>query len=152
MYISPTELINAFSKQTLIKLSNDDYRATEVDMATLALAIQTATERIDATLRSRYRLPLTDVPTLLRSHALTLARYWLYGRRPEMDMPETVEKTYQQAIKELEQIANGRLHLGVAGFSDKQEEPSEQHNQGDLLKDSGEYQVKGRKRIDTGGY
>ncbi|TEW25048.1 DUF1320 domain-containing protein, partial [Histophilus somni] len=36
MYISPTELINAFSKQTLIKLSNDDYRATEVDMATLA--------------------------------------------------------------------------------------------------------------------
>ena len=27
------------------------------------LAIQTAAERIDAALRSRYRLPLTDVPT-----------------------------------------------------------------------------------------
>ncbi|WP_233792398.1 DUF1320 domain-containing protein [Pasteurella multocida] len=80
------------------------------------MAIQTATERIDAALRSRYRLPLAEVPTLLQSHSLTLARYWLYSRRPEMAMPETVEKTYQQAIKELEQIANGRLHLGIAGW------------------------------------
>lgn len=115
----------------------------------LEQAIQTAQERIDAALRSRYRLPLTEVPTLLRSHALTLSRYWLYARRPEMPMPATVEKTYQQAIKELEQIASGRLHLGVAGFDRQANEPE---TQGDLLKDVGEYQVKSSKRIDTRGY
>lgn len=147
-YITPDTLIKAFSKVTLVQLSNDDYQAKEVETATLELAIQTATERIDAALRSRYRLPLAEVPTLLRSHALTLARYWLYSRRPDIKMPETVEKTYQQAIKELEQIANGRLHLGVAGV-DVANPPSEQ---GDLLPDTGEYRVKSRKRINTEGY
>lgn len=147
-YITPETLIKAFSEATLVKLSNDDYRATTVDTKTLGLAIQTATERIDAALRSRYCLPLAEVPTLLQSHALTLARYWLYSRRPEMAMPETVEKTYQQAIKELEQIANGRLHLGIAGV-DSANPPSEQ---GDLLPDTGEYRVKSRQRINTESY
>lgn len=146
-YITPDTLIKAFSKVTLVQLSNDDYQAKEVETATLELAIQTATERIDAALRSRYRLPLAEVPTLLRSHALTLARYWLYSRRPDIKMPETVEKTYQQAIKELEQIANGRLHLGIAGVDVAT--PSEQ---GDLLPDTGEYRVKSSKRINTEGY
>lgn len=148
-YITPTDLVRAFSEPTLVKLSNDDYQAKEVDMATVQLAVQAAQERIDAALRGRYRLPLESVPTLLYSHALTLARYWLYARRPEMKMPETVEKTHQQAIKELEQIANGRLHLGVADFAAQGEVSVEQ---GDLLKDVGEYRVMGRKRIDTGGY
>ncbi|HDX1017313.1 TPA: DUF1320 domain-containing protein [Pasteurella multocida] len=147
-YITPDTLIKAFSEPTLVKLSNDDYRATTVDTKTLELAIQTATERIDAALRSRYRLPLAEVPTLLQSHSLTLARYWLYSRRPEMAMPETVEKTYQQAIKELEQIANGRLHLGIAGV----DVGNPQREQGDLLPDTGEYRVKSSKRINTEGY
>lgn len=148
-YITPTDLLRSFSEAVLVKLSNDDYRASEVDMATLQLAIDTATERIDAALRSRYRLPLAQVPTLLQSHCLTLARYWLYARRPEMPMPETVEKTYQQAVKELEQIANGRLHLGIVAFAENASDPEPQ---GDLLKDAGEYRVKGSTRIETGGY
>ncbi|MGX2974746.1 gp436 family protein [Ursidibacter arcticus] len=148
-YITPNDLAQAFSETVLIKLSNDDYRATEMDLSTLARAIQIAEERIDAALRSRYRLPLVEVPTLLQAHALNLARYWLYSRRPEMPMPEMVEKTYQQTIKELEQIANGRLHLGVAGFTEPSDEPTKQ---GDLLKDNGEYQVISSKRIDTRGY
>lgn len=146
MYIKPSDLIQAFSEAVLIKLSNDDYRATELNTQILSQAIQVAEERIDAALRSRYRLPLDEVPTLLHAHALNLARYWLYSRRPEMTMPATVEKTYQQAIKELEQIANGRLHLGIAGVNDGLAP------HGDLLPDSGEYRIKSPKRLNTGGY
>lgn len=151
MYITPQALINAFSEQVLIKLSNDDYRATEVDIAVLADAITTAQERIDVALRSRYRLPLADVPTLVRSHCLTLARYQLYARRPEMQMPATVKETYQQAIKELDQIASGRLHLGIV-TDDEQTEASPESTSDDSLPDAGEYVVKSNGRLNTEGY
>lgn len=149
MYITPTEVIQAFSEPILIQLSNDDYQAQAVDMAKVVLAIQFAQERIDSALRSRYRLPLTEVPTLIGLHCLTLARYWLYARRPEMKMPEVVKETYQQAIKELEQIAKGQLHLGVAHFNDGDADPT---SQGDVLADSGEYCVKSKPRTDLRGY
>ncbi|MDO9963752.1 DUF1320 family protein, partial [Glaesserella parasuis] len=54
MYITADELIGSFSKQILVQLSNDDHRATDVNMAVVEQAIQTACERIDASLRSRY--------------------------------------------------------------------------------------------------
>lgn len=150
MYLTPQELMSAFSEQVLIKLSNDDYRATEVEMSVLVHAITTAQERIDATLRSRYRLPLEDIPTLIRSHCLTLARYHLYARRPEMAMPATVKETYQQAIKELDQIASGRLHLGIIGISEQVEGKGEITD--DSLPDAGEYVVKSGERLKTEGY
>lgn len=151
MYITPQALINAFSEQVLIKLSNDDYRATDVDIAVLADAITAAQERIDVALRSRYRLPLADVPTLVRSHCLTLARYQLYARRPEMAMPATVKETYQQAIKELDQIASGRLHLGIIA-DDEQTDASRESVSDDSLSDAGEYVVKSNGRLNTEGY
>jgi len=109
----------------------------------LKLAIQSATERIDAALRARYVLPLTHTPTLLRNHALYLARFWLYSRRPETKMPDNVKETYHQALKELEQIASGKLHLGIQAI----EEPTN-----DLLPDNSEYEVRSVNRLDTTGY
>lgn len=148
MYITASTLIQAFSRLTLIQLSNDTSPAQDIDFSVVAQAIQFAQERIDAALRSRYRLPLSDVPTLVSLHSLALARYWLYARRPEMKMPDMVKETYQQAIKELDQIASGRLHLGIAQFTAEQIT----EEQGDILADSGEYQVKSGHRIDTEGY
>lgn len=148
MYIRVEDVSIAFSRATLIKLSNDDSRATEVDNAIVEQAIRTACERIDAALRGRYRLPLLETPTMLRNHCLYIARHWLYARRPETAMPETVKETYNQAIKELDQIALGRLHLGIAQF-----EPSASPDKAeDILPDVGEYRVKRAERIDTEGY
>ncbi|EXI62224.1 hypothetical protein MHD_10265 [Mannheimia granulomatis] len=146
MYITTADLTQAFSKTTIVQLSNDDHRATEPNDAVLQQAVQSAGERIDSALRSRYRLPLSEVPTLIRDHGLYLARYWLYARRPGTAMPKEVKETYTQAIKELEQIAKGALHLGLA--------PNQPLNDkyGDLLPDQGEYRVKAGRRIDTEGY
>lgn len=143
MYITADTLQTAFSKQILIQLSNDDSRATDIDNEVLQRAISVATERIDSALRGRYRLPLADVPQLIQHHALYLARHWLYARRPESKMPDTVKETYAQAVKELEQIASGRLHLGLAELGGEY---------GDLLPDRGEFRVKGAKRLDLGAY
>ena len=152
MYITTHELVAAFSQKVLIQLSNDDYQATDVDFVVLEQAIKTACERIDAALRGRYRLPLASVPTVLHSHCLYLARHWLYARRPEMKIPETVEKTYQQTIKELEQIAQGKLHLGIAGFDDTPPANGQRDQYGDVLKDSGEYRVRAKEKLNTDGY
>ncbi|TNG92244.1 DUF1320 domain-containing protein [Pasteurellaceae bacterium USgator11] len=152
MYITADELIAAFSRRTLIQLSNDDSTATEVGMPVVELAIKTACERIDAALRSRYQLPLVETPTVISNHCLFLARYWLYARRPEKGMPELVKDTYNQSVKELEQIAQGRLHLGIAKIGEAVNGESAVKAGNDLLKDSGEYKVKAPTRLDTGGY
>ncbi|OBX04249.1 hypothetical protein QV08_12430 [Gallibacterium salpingitidis] len=137
-------LIAAFSRNILVQLSNDDSRATDVALPVITTAIQVASERIDAALRSRYQLPLTETPTVISQHCLSLARYWLYARRPEMKMPETVKEMYQQAIKELEQIATGKLHLGVATLDEARVD--------DLLVDSGEFKVRASQKLNTDGY
>lgn len=153
MYITVHELAAAFSQKILVQLSNDDYQATDIDFVVVEQAIKVAGERIDAALRGRYRLPLASVPTVLHSHCLYLARHWLYARRPEMKMPDTVEKTYQQTIKELDQIALGKLHLGIADFDDNASQPNGTPEQyGDVLKDSGEYRVRAKPRLNTDGY
>lgn len=146
MYLTTEDLTKAFSKTTLVQLSNDEPRATEPNEVVLQQAVQSACERIDSALRSRYRLPLSEVPTVIHNHGLYLVRYWLYARRPEKGMPQVVKETYDQAIKELEQIAQGKLHLGLA----PNQPPDEKH--GDLLPDQGEYRVKAAKRVDTEGY
>lgn len=147
MYLTVAQLMRSFQAQMLVQLSNDDHRATEVDEAVLVQAITIAGERIDAALRSRYQLPLTDTPTMLETYCLHLARHWLYARRPETKLPETVKECYSQTIKELEQIALGRLHLGLKAVQTETETTT-----GDLLPDVGEYAVRAPKRLDTGGY
>ncbi|WP_040977421.1 gp436 family protein [Necropsobacter massiliensis] len=144
MYVTIDELTTAFARKTLVQLSNDEPAAMEPNLTVLETAIKVAEERIDAALRSRYTLPLTQVPTLISQHALTLARYWLYARRPETKMPETVKETYTQAVKELEQIANGKLHLGIAESAVEKSD--------DLLPDNSEYEVRATQRINTDEY
>ncbi|MDH2924543.1 phage gp36-like protein [Nicoletella semolina] len=150
MYITTAHLMEAFSHHTMVQISNDSPRATEPNLNVLEMAIKLACERIDAALRARYILPLSDVSTLITQQALTLARYWLYARRPETKMPEGVKDAYQQALKELEQIANGKLHLGIATLTAN---TAVGHRaSGDVIADESEYTVRSSQRIDTFGY
>lgn len=115
MYIQAQDLTEVISEATLIQLSNDNSRATEVNQAVLHKACEYACQTVDGYLRSRYLLPLKDVPTLVRNTCLQLARYWLYSRRPDgKGFPDNVKDTYTQALKDLERIADGKLHLGLA--------------------------------------
>ena len=150
MYITTEALALGFSKKILTELSNDDPRATEPNVQVVEMAIQLACERIDAALRARYVLPLSDVPTTLFLYAECLARYWLYGRRPETKMPDTVKDNFKWAVGELEKIQTGKLHLGVATISTETTETVA--SSGDLLPDSSEYEVRANAKLDTTGY
>lgn len=113
-YLTPEELFSFLSERAVIQLTNDDPSGTEPDMGKVGEALLAAGELVDGYLRGRYELPLAEVPTLLRDLARTIARFKLYERRPESDMPETVMETYKAAVKTLEQIRGGRITLGVA--------------------------------------
>lgn len=118
MYIQAQDLTDVMDEVTLRQLSTDNSRATEANQAVIAKACEYATETVDGYLRSRYQLPLNDVPTLVRNICLQLARYWLYSRRPEgKGFPDNVKDTHAQALKDLERIADGKLHLGLTEIS-----------------------------------
>ncbi|MFZ7276982.1 gp436 family protein [Avibacterium endocarditidis] len=119
MYIQPLDLLELVSERILIELSNDSSRATEINTAVLEKACLHACEMVDGHLRSRYRLPLEQVPTLVRNLCLQLARYWLYSRRPDgKGFPDQVKDSYAQALKDLERIQSGKLHLGLTELVD----------------------------------
>ncbi|MCX9038486.1 DUF1320 domain-containing protein [Citrobacter portucalensis] len=113
MYCSPAELEQSIPRNTLIQLSSDDPTASDPDGGVVNDALQFAGELIDAHLRGRYTLPLQEVPTVVRDMARTLARYWLYSRRPEGDLPEVVKDSYRVTVKTLENIRDNKLTLGI---------------------------------------
>ncbi len=143
-YITTQDLTEVLSERSLIDLSNDTSRATEVDNGVLDKACQYATETVDGYLRSRYTLPLTSVPTIVRNICLQLARYWLYSRRPDgKGFPDNVKETHSQALKDLERIQNGKLHLGIKELGS---------NTDDNLPDAPKFVTRAKKKIDLSGY
>ena len=113
-YCTLNDIKLAMPESTLIALSNDDPRATTIDLAVIARAVKASEEMIDANLRGRYLLPIQSVPTMLSEAAVTLTRHWLYCRRPEgPELPKAVIGTFATAMHALADIRDGRLHIGL---------------------------------------
>ncbi|MBK5145941.1 DUF1320 domain-containing protein [Budviciaceae bacterium BWR-B9] len=112
-YCTLNDLERAVPRQTLIWLSNDDPAAESYDPVVLEDAINYAEELADGYLVSRYPLPLSSVPTIVRDAVAYLARYWLYQRRPEGAMPEAVKDGKKDALDTLSQIQKGAISLNV---------------------------------------
>ena len=114
-YCSLEDLLQKIPLSTLVQLTNDDPEAAELDMGIVNGCIQSQSELIDASLRGRYPLPLSVVPTLVNSIAVNLVRYELYDRRPDGgDLPDAVKAGHKNATGLLKQIASGDLSLGIA--------------------------------------
>lgn len=144
MYIRAADLTDVMDEMTLRQLSNDNSRATEVNDTVIAKACEYATETVDGYLRARYVLPLEEVPTLVRNICLQLARYWLYSRRPDgKGFPPNVKDTHAQALKDLERIADGKLHLGLTEIG---------ANGDDTLPSALKFKTKAPAKLDLSGY
>lgn len=144
MYIRAADLTDVMDEVTLRQLSNDNSRATEANEAVIAKACKYATETVDGYLRARYVLPLEEVPTLVRNICLQLARYWLYSRRPDgKGFPPNVKDTHAQALKDLERIADGKLHLGLTEIG---------ANGDDTLPSALKFKTKAPQKLDLSGY
>ena len=142
MYIQAQDLTDVMDEITLRQLSTDNSRATEVNQAVIAKACEYATETVDGYLRARYLLPLNQVPTLVRNICLQLARYWLYSRRPDGNgFPH--KDAHAQALKDLERIADGKLHLGLLEVGETAD---------DSLPSALKFKARAPQKLDLSGY
>ncbi|MCG7412701.1 DUF1320 domain-containing protein [Moraxella nonliquefaciens] len=149
-YISRDEMIALCSKVELIQLSRDDlenhydYQDIEPDWAVVDKAISHACQVADGYLAGRYALPLQSVPTLLNTWCGDIARYWLHKRRINAsEMPKTLQTAYDDALKMLNLVQNGKMHLFATDLT---------KNENALQKERGAYRVRSRGKSDWSGY
>lgn len=97
-YITETEFEARFGADELAQLSEaTDFKAAATD----------ASNTIDGYLATRYTLPLSSVPATVKAWAGDIARYRLWDDRA----PEEVRRRYEDAIRQLEQLARGLFGL-----------------------------------------
>ena len=149
-YISRDEMIALCSKVELIQLSRDglenhyDYQDIEPDWAVVDKAISHACQVADGYLAGRYALPLQSMPTLLNTWCGDIARYWLNKRRINAsEMPKTLQTAYDDALKMLNLVQNGKMHLFATDLT---------KNENALQKERGAYRVRSRGKSDWSGY
>ncbi|MGL4709438.1 MAG: gp436 family protein [Aeromonas veronii] len=93
--------------------AEDERVATLAALALVKRVLQDARQTIDAYVGSRYKLPLTQAPDVLERIACQLARYGLYDDRAT----DQIKALRDDSIKFLEQIATGRIQLGVTALN-----------------------------------
>jgi phage gp36-like protein len=110
MYGTSALFIEAFGQPEAVMLTNlDDPTITVVNPVPLNRALTDAAALIDSYLARRYQLPLSQVPQVLIPYALDIARYRLDRIRDRDD----VRKRYEDAIKWLEGVRDGKNFLGT---------------------------------------
>ena len=143
MYISRDDVAAAVSRAELVQLSNDEGYG-EPDWQIVDRAIAYACELADGYLMGRYALPLEPAPSILRHLCTDIARHWLHQRRINAaDFPKPLEAAYGNAVKLLEQIRDGKIHLGVRAAAEATEK---------LQAEGGAYHVRGNGRQDWSAY
>lgn len=107
-YAVKQDMIDRFAQSELIQLTDRSGAGLAIDDVVLGRALADTDAEIDGYLMGRYTLPLTNTPKMLTSVACDIARYRLYDDR----VTEQVEKRYNDAVKLLRLIGEGKLSIG----------------------------------------
>lgn len=112
-YTSLDRLARRFGTSMLVQLTDRGEVATGVvDVEAVDQALTDTDAVIDSSLAKRYRLPLAAVPAVVADLALSIAIYKLHPTMPD----EKIERDYDQALKDLRDLATGTKTLDVAGI------------------------------------
>lgn len=109
MYATRDDMVRQFGETECIALSDRDYTG-EIDDDVLNGGLERATATIDSYLAGRYPVPWTDTPGILTGKCCDIARYELTGA--ETQNTEEIRQRYEDAIRYLERVADGRITLG----------------------------------------
>ena len=107
-YASLADMKIRYSEQELIKLTDHNRPAAQIDVARINAALDDAQALIDDALRDCYQLPLSN-PTSRRLKAITcrIARRFLYDDKPT----DEVKALYDIDVKYLQNLYHTRTHL-----------------------------------------
>ncbi|HEC12314.1 MAG TPA: DUF1320 domain-containing protein [Acidiferrobacteraceae bacterium] len=107
-YIVQQDLSDRFGDDELKQLADRD-DDNVIDTAIIDQAITDAESVIDSYLKSRYTLPLSPVPDVIKLHCANIARYLLMG----VIANEEAETRHKEALQFLKDVARGLASLGV---------------------------------------
>lgn len=110
-YSTLTDIKNLIPEETIIQLT-DDENLGEVNQTRVDEAIAQADAEIDSYCASKYSVPFTTVPAIVKKCSVDIAIYNLYSRKVE-EIPETRASRYKNAIRQLEGISKGLISIGV---------------------------------------
>lgn len=107
LYATAADLVARYGDQVAQMVGGDPASAPVVLQALGDAAVE-----IDAFLAGRFDLPLPGVPNLLTNLAADIAVYRLQVLTPN-DLIEDARRRYEDALKRLRDIREGRLDLGL---------------------------------------
>lgn len=96
----------------------DDENTGELDEDIIDEKISESDTRIDSYVGGRYSLPVEVIPKILKDIAVDLTIYFLWKRKNN-DAPEVVVKAYDDAMKQLENIRQGKLFIPELDVADE---------------------------------
>ena len=120
-YSLQADLLGQISENKLIQLTDDD-DAGSIDADVITRAIADSDVEIDGYCGTRYTVPFTTVPAIIRKVSVDIAIYNLYARRK--GAPDDRQKRYDNAIKFLTNVSKALISLGA---DDPDSTPAETH-------------------------
>ncbi len=109
MYITLEDIKKLLPEEIIIQLT-DDENTGAVNQARVDEAIKGADAEINSYCATKYAVPFTTVPDIVKSLSVEIAIYNLHKRRT---ISEEIEKRYDKAIAKLKDISRGLITLGV---------------------------------------
>ncbi len=109
-YCTLSDIEKLIPQDTIIQLTDDEDTGS-VNQARVDEAIAQADSIIDSYCGTRYSVPFSTVPDIVKTLSVDIAIYNLYSRRVE-EIPETRDQRYRNAIRQLEGIARGTISIG----------------------------------------
>jgi len=113
-YCTKTDILEQIEEDVLIQLT-DDEDAGVVDEDKVTRAIVDADAEIDSYCGTKYDVPFSTVPVMIRKMSVDIAIYNLYARR--RGAPEDRKERYDDAISFLKDVSKGIASLGGDGPS-----------------------------------
>jgi phage gp36-like protein len=109
-YIIIDDIYGVISEETLIQLT-DDSNLGVPDTGKISEAIDSADSLVDGYAATRYTVPFSPVPRLIKALALDIAVYNLFSRRE--NVPENRKERHANAVKTCEMLAAGKITIGM---------------------------------------
>lgn len=112
-YASITDIIARAGETEVWQIADRD-RDGALDQPVIDAALTHADNMIDGYVGVRYAVPLASVPDLVRTWAVSIARYMLHRN----GAPDHVGADYKEAVAALKDVARGQIALPVAVGAD----------------------------------
>lgn len=108
MYASAVEFEEEIGSTETVELTNlDDPSATTVNVSRLEKALTTASGEINSYLATRYSIPVSPIPQILKTYCIDIAWY----RLAQNNAPEQYQTRYTNVIARLKDMEKGQMLL-----------------------------------------